>query len=196
MIIEIGDKLVSTEIFSKEFVCNLGACKGICCVEGDDGAPLSMEEVNLLEDHIEEIKPFMTDEGKATIEDKGVFYMDRDNEPVTSLNETKECSYVTKTDDGIYMCTIEQAYKAGVISFNKPISCHLYPIRVKEYRTFKSLNYDRWPICSDACKLGEELKVSVYKFLKEPLTRAYGAPFYAELERVDEELKKGLTEEE
>ncbi|MFT4601458.1 MAG: hypothetical protein ACI857_001638 [Arenicella sp.] len=196
MIIEIEDKLVSTELFSKEFVCNLGACKGICCVEGDDGAPLSMGEVNQLEDNIDAIKPFMTEEGKAQVEEKGVFYMDSENDPVTTLNPTKECSFVTKGDDGIYMCTIEQAHKAGAIDFNMPISCHLYPIRVKEYRSFTSLNYDRWPICSDACKLGEELKVSVYKFLKEPLTRAYGAPFYAELERVDAELQKGIIEEE
>ena len=182
MIIEIGDKLVSTEIFEKEFVCNLGACKGICCVEGDDGAPLSMDEVTLLEDHIDQIKPFMTQEGADRIDDKGVFYMDRDNEPVTTLNEGKECSFVTKGEDGIYKCSIENANRENAISFNKPVSCHLYPIRVKEFRSFISLNYDRWPICSDACVLGKELKVSVYKFLKEPLTRVYGAPFYQELE--------------
>lgn len=189
MIIEIGDKLVSTEIFEKEFVCNLGACKGICCVEGDDGAPLSMEEVNLLEDHIEAIKPFMTPEGKKRVEEKGVFYMDRDNEPVTVLNEGKECSFVTKGDDGIYKCSIENAYREKAIDFNKPISCHLYPIRVKSFRSFTSLNYDRWPICSDACVLGKELKVSVYKFLKEPLTRAFGAPFYQELVKIDQQLE-------
>ena len=189
MIIEIGDKLVSTEIFEKEFVCNLGACKGICCVEGDDGAPLSFEEVDLIEDQLENIKPFMTPEGIQRVEEKGVFYMDIDNEPVTTLNKTKECSFVTKGDDGIYKCSIETAYREGAITFNKPISCHLYPIRVKEFRSFKSLNYDRWPICSDACILGKELKVSVYKFLKEPLTRAFGAPFYQELEKIDKQLE-------
>ncbi len=188
MIIEIGDKLVSTEIFEKEFVCNLGACKGICCVEGDDGAPLSMEEVNLLEDNIEAIKPFMTPEGKKRVEENGVFYMDRDNEPVTVLNEGKECSFVTQGEDGIYKCSIENAYREEAIDFNKPISCHLYPIRVKSFRSFTSLNYDRWPICSDACVLGKELKVSVYKFLKEPLTRAFGAPFYQELVKIDQQL--------
>ena len=190
MIIEIGDKLVSTELFEKEFVCNLSACKGVCCVEGDDGAPLTMDEVNLLEEHVDEIKPYMTEEGKAQIEESGVFYMDRDNEPVTSLNKGKECSFVTTGDDGIYKCTIEQAYNDGKISFNKPISCHLYPIRVKKYRSFSSLNYDKWPICSDACTLGEELSVQVYKFLKDPLIRAFGEGFYEELERVDEELKR------
>lgn len=190
MIIEIDDKLVSTEIFEKEFVCNLGACKGICCVKGDDGAPMTLEEVNLLEDHIDQIKPFMTAEGIAQIDAEGVFYMDRENEPVTSLNKGKECSFVTLGDDGIYKCSIEQAHREGAIAFNKPMSCHLYPIRVKNYRSFKSLNYDRWPICKDACTLGEQLKVPVYKFLKEPLTRAFGAPFYEELEKVAAELNK------
>jgi hypothetical protein len=190
MIIEIGDKLVSTELFEKEFVCNLSACKGACCIEGDDGAPLTMEEVNLLEDHIEDIKPYMTEEGKAQIEKSGVFYMDRDNEPVTSLNKGKECSFVTKGEDGVYKCTIEQAHNDGKIDFQKPLSCHLYPIRVKEYRSFTSLNYDKWPICSAACSLGEELSVKVYQFLKDPLIRAYGGEFYTELVKVDEELEK------
>ena len=151
MIIELGDKLVSTELFEKEFVCNLSACKGECCNSGDDGAPLTMDEVNLIEDHIEEIKPYMTEEGIAQIEESGVFYMDRDNEPVTSLNKGKECSFVTKDENGIYMCTIEQAHRDGQIPFNKPISCHLYPIRVnnhlfsflinrlKHFTTFNSL---------------------------------------------------------
>ena len=190
MIIEIGDKLVSTELFEKEFVCNLSACKGACCVEGDDGAPLTMEEVNLIEDHIDEIKPYMTEEGVQQIEKSGVFYMDRDNEPVTALNKGKECSFVTKDEKGINKCTIEQAYREGKIPFNKPISCHLYPIRVKKYRSFSSLNYDKWPICKDACKLGAQLKVKVYQFVKDPLIRAFGENFYKELEKVDEELKK------
>jgi Protein of unknown function (DUF3109) len=189
MIIEIGDKLVSSELFEKEFVCNLKACKGICCIEGDDGAPLTDEELNLLEENIEEIKPYMTEEGVKQVESKGVFYMDRDNEAVTSLNKGKECSFVTASEDGIYQCTIEQAKNDGSIDFDKPISCHLYPIRVKIYRSFISLNYDKWPICDDACKLGTELGVTVYKFLKDPLIRAYGQEFYHELEKVDQELK-------
>ncbi|MEX1002876.1 MAG: DUF3109 family protein [Crocinitomicaceae bacterium] len=194
MIVEIGDKLVSTEIFEKEFVCNLSACKGICCVEGDDGAPLTLEEITLLEDHLDDITPFMTLEGKAQVNKKGVFYMDRDNEPVTPLNKGKECSFVTKDEKGVYLCTIEQAYRAGKIPFNKPISCHLYPIRVKNYRSFSSLNYDKWPICKDACVLGEKLKVTVYEFLKDPLIRAYGNDFYEELVKVDKELKNSLNE--
>ena len=189
-IIEIGDKLVSLELLEKEFVCNLGACKGQCCIDGDEGAPLKMEEVNLLEDNIDAIKPYMTPEGVDMVERKGVFYMDRENEPVTSLVKGKECSFVFYDDEGITKCSVEKAYKEGKIDFNKPISCHLYPIRVKKYNSFTSLNYDRWPICKDACKLGEELKVPVYKFLKEPVIRAYGEEFYAELEKIDKHLKE------
>lgn len=189
MIIEIGDKLVSDEIFEKQFVCNLNACKGACCVEGDDGAPLQLEEVDLLEDHIDAIKPFMTEEGIDTVDRKGVFYMDQDNEPVTALVRGAECAFVFRDEKGITKCAVEAAYRDGKIEFNKPISCHLYPIRARKLRSFTALNYDRWPICKDACTLGEELGVSVYKFLKEPLIRAYGDDFYKELEKIDAELK-------
>lgn len=189
MIIEIGDKLVSDEIFEKKFVCNLNACKGACCVEGDDGAPLQLEEVDLLEDHIDAIKPFMTEEGIDTVNRNGVFYMDQDNEPVTALVRGAECAFVFRDEKGITKCAVEAAYRNGKIDFNKPISCHLYPIRARKLRSFTALNYDRWPICKDACTLGEELGVSVYKFLKEPLIRAYGDDFYKELEKIDAELK-------
>lgn len=188
MIIEIEDKLVSQDIFEKHFVCNLSACKGACCVEGDDGAPLTLEEVDLIENHLEDIKPYMRQEAIDVVAKKGVFYMDRDNEPVTSLVKGKDCVFVTLDEQGITKCGIERAYREKVIPFNKPISCHLYPIRVQKYAKFESLNYDRWPICKPACALGEELKVPVYKFLKEPLIRKYGEDFYQELEKVSAEL--------
>lgn len=188
MIIEVEDKLVSQDIFDKHFVCDLSACKGACCVEGDDGAPLTLEEVDLIENHLEDIKPFMTQAGIDVVEEKGVFYMDRVNEPVTSLVKGKDCAFVTLDEKGITKCGIEHAYRAGKIPFNKPISCHLYPIRVTKYAKFESLNYDRWPICNPACALGEQLKVPVYRFLKEPLIRKYGESFYAELEKVGDEI--------
>lgn len=190
MIIEIEDKLVSQDIFDKQFVCNLSACKGACCVEGDDGAPLTLEEVDLIEDNLDAIKPYMTKKGIDVVDDKGVFYMDRTNEPVTSLVNNKDCVFVTLDDQGITKCGIEQAYREEKIGFNKPISCHLYPIRINKYAKFESLNYDRWPICKPACALGEELKVPVYKFLKEPLIRKYGEDFYAELEKINGEIQK------
>lgn len=188
MIIEIGNILVSDELLTKHFVCDLNACKGACCVEGDDGAPLTTDEVTLLEDNIDAIKPYMTQAGIDVVDESGVFYMDRTNEPVTALVNGKDCAFVTLDEKGITKCGVEQAYRDGKIEFNKPISCHLYPIRVSKFSTFESLNYDRWPICNPACSLGEQLKVPVYKFLKEPITRAYGDGFYNELEKVDEQM--------
>ncbi len=189
MIIEIEDKLVSKELFDKQFVCNLSACKGACCVEGDDGAPLTEEEVGLIEEHLDDIKPFMNENGIEVVDKKGVFYMDRTNEAVTALVKGKDCAFVTLDDKGITKCGIEHAYREGKIPFNKPISCHLYPIRVNKYAKFESLNYDRWPICKPACQLGDELKVPVFKFLKEPIIRKYGASFFEELELVNKELE-------
>jgi hypothetical protein len=190
MIIEIGKVLVSSDILDKHFVCDLNACKGACCVEGDDGAPVNQEEIDLIEEHLDDIKPYMNQEGIDVVNEQGVFYMDRFNEPVTSLVNDKDCVFVTLDDKGITKCGIEQAYREGKIPFNKPVSCHLYPIRVSKFSTFESLNYDRWPICNPACSLGEQLKVPIYKFLKEPITRAYGEEFYQELAKVDEQIKK------
>ena len=194
MIIEIQDKLVSTDLLTEQFVCNLSACKGACCVHGTSGAPLTMEEVSLIEDAIEEIKPFLGEKGRAEIEKKGVFYMDEDNEPVTMLNKGKECAFMTSDEKGISKCGIETAYREGAIPFNKPASCHLYPLRENKLKNQLALHYNRWPICSDACALGKELKVPVYKFLKEPIIRVYGQTFYDEMDTVAEGLKKEKKE--
>ena len=190
MLVEIGDKIVSTQIFERKFVCDLNACKGACCIEGDAGAPLTEEEVSIIEDNLDAIKPNMREEGLEAVDEQGVFYMDQDNEPVTTLVNGAECAFVYFDENGITKCSIEQAHNEGKIDFKKPISCHLYPIRVKKFNDFKALNYDKWSICSDACALGEELNVPVYKFLKEPLIRAFGDEFYKELEVVDQEIQK------
>lgn len=192
MLVEIGDKVVSTQIFERKFVCDLNACKGACCVEGDAGAPLTFEEVSILEDDLEAIKPFMRKEGIEAIEKTGVFYMDQDNEPVTTLVNNSECAFVYFDEKGITKCAIEQAHKEGKTDFKKPISCHLYPIRVKKFNDFKALNYDKWHICDPACSCGESLNVPVFKFLKEPIIRAFGEEFFQELLIVDEEIKKQL----
>jgi len=190
MLIEVDDKIISTQIFERKFVCDLNACKGACCIEGDAGAPLTLEEVDILEETFEVIKPFMRKEGVDIVEEQGVFYMDQDNEPVTSLVNDAECAFVYFDDNGITKCAVEQAHLEGKSDFKKPISCHLYPIRVKQFDDFTALNYDVWNICSDACTLGEQLAVPVYQFLKEPIIRAFGAPFFKELEVVSEEIKK------
>ena len=190
MLLEIQDKIVSIDLFEKKFVCDLTACKGACCIEGDAGAPLTFEEVSIMEDDLEKIKPFMRPEGIAAVEETGVFYMDWDNEPVSTLVNEKECAFVTFDEKGTALCAIEQAHKAGVTEFKKPISCHLYPIRVKKYNDFTALNYNEWNICKSACACGDKLDVKVYKFLKEPIVRAFGEEFFTELESVDKEIEK------
>lgn len=189
MLVEIGDKIVSTQIFERKFVCDLNACKGACCIEGDAGAPLTMEEIDILEEDLEAIKPYMRQEGIEAVDKTGVFYMDQDNDAGTTLVNNKECAFVFFDNNGITKCAIEQAHKEGKTEFKKPISCHLYPIRVKEFKDFTALNYDKWDICVPACACGESLNVPVYKFLKEPIIRAFGEEFFEELEVVNEELK-------
>ncbi len=193
MLVEVKDKVVSTEIFRRKFVCDLNACKGACCVEGDAGAPLKKEEVTIIEDNLEKIKPYMRQEGIDAVEKEGVSYLDQENEPVTTLVNGGECAFVFFDDKGITKCSIEQAYLNGEIDYKKPISCHLYPIRVKKFNDFEALAYDEWDICKPACACGEELDVPVYKFLKEPLIRAYGQAFFDELLIVDEEFQKAYN---
>lgn len=188
--IEIEDKLISLDVFEKRFVCDISACKGACCVEGDDGAPLTMEEVSIMEEELESYKPYMRDVGIEAIEHTGVFYMDTDNEPVTTLVNGGECAFVAFDENGVAKCAIEQAYEDGETEFKKPISCHLYPIRVSKLRNYEAINYNSWHLCAPACKLGEALEVKTYRFLKEPIIRKWGANFYKELEIVDRELSK------
>jgi len=188
--IQIDDKLISEEIFSEEFVCNLSKCKGACCVEGDIGAPLEKHEAEILDKLYPKFKPYLTEAGIKAIEKQGTWEIDpSDGEYVTPMVENRECVYVTFDEKGITKCGIEKAYEDGAIDWQKPISCHLYPIRVTEYRTFTALNYHEWPICSDACTLGKELQVPVYKFLKTPLIRKYGEDFYKTLSEAADEWK-------
>lgn len=189
--VQIDDKLISEDIFSEEFVCNLSKCKGACCVEGDIGAPLGKDEPAILEAIYDKIKPYLTPEGIQAIEEQGTWVIDpSDGDFVTPMVEDKECVYVTYDDKGITKCGIEKAYEDGAVDWQKPISCHLYPIRVTEYSSFQALNYHEWKICSDACDLGKELQVPVYKFLKGPLIRKYGEEFYSILSDAAVEWKK------
>lgn len=189
MLIEVKDKVVSTQIFDRKFVCDLGACKGACCIEGDAGAPLTIEEVDVLEENLDVIKPYMRKKGIEAVDKTGVFYMDQDNEPVTTLVNGAECAFVYFDANGITKCSVEQAYLDGKLEFKKPISCHLYPIRTKVFKDFTALNYDEWKICKPACECGEKLDVPVFKFLKEPIIRAFGEEFFEELKVIDLELK-------
>lgn len=185
--IELEGKLLSNDIFKKEFVCNLGACKGACCVEGNAGAPLEEEESSLLEELYPAFESYLSESGRAAVEAQGKSVRGL-GELETPLINGKECAYTVFESDGTASCGIEKAYLDGKIHWQKPISCHLYPIRIAKYTGFEALNYDRWSICSAACSLGEELKVPVYQFLKEPLVRKYGSGFYRELENVARDL--------
>ncbi len=183
---QLGKTIVSEDILAKDFVCNLSACKGACCVDGDAGAPLSKEETAILESIYPQIKPFLRPEGIAAIEAQGTWAIGTEGELETPLIDNRDCAYVIY-DGPTALCGIEQAYNQGIVSWKKPVSCHLYPIRVKDFTEFAAVNYDKWDICSDACELGKELQVPVYKFVKEALIRRFGIDWYTELEQVAEE---------
>ncbi len=181
---QLGKTIVSEDLIEKEFVCNLHACKGACCIEGEAGAPVTKEEVEILKEIYPKVKPFLRPEGISAIEKQGTHIVSELDELETPLVDGKECAYVTFTEKGIASCGIEDAYNAGEVDFRKPISCHLYPVRVQEYSEFSAVNYHKWPICDDACALGKELKVPVYKFVKDALIRKFGEDWYTELEKV------------
>ncbi len=187
----IEDTVISDDIAENFFVCNLDKCKGACCVEGDLGAPLEDVELAILEEIYEDVKPYLSAEGIKAIEAHGKYVKDFEGDFSTTTINNKECAYAIYNDRGILKCGIEQAYIDGKTDFKKPISCHLYPIRITRYDNFHALNYDRWDICSAACTLGDKLGVPVYKFLKEPLIRAFGEEWYAELEKEIEERGLG-----
>lgn len=183
--IQIDNALLSEDIFSKKFVCDLSACKGACCVEGDSGAPLEAEEVGMLEDALDSIKPYMRQEGIDRVEETGVFTIDVDGEYVTPLVNDEECAFVSFDKNGTAKCSIEQAHRDGKTDFLKPISCHLYPIRLTQLKDYIALNYHHWPICDPARSCGAKLDVKVFRFLKEPITRKFGKEFFDKLIEAD-----------
>lgn len=188
--IQIQDVIVNLDIFREKFLCDLDACKGECCVEGDAGAPVELDEVARLEEVLPVVWDDLSPAAREVIDRQGVVYPDRDGELVTSIVNGKDCVFTCYDERGCCCCAIEKAYREGKTNFYKPISCHLYPIRVGHYGPYKALNYHRWSVCRAAVLLGEKEDVPVYKFLKEPLTRKFGEAWYAELEIAADELKK------
>jgi hypothetical protein len=178
--IQVEDKIISLDVFEKHFVCDLNACKGSCCVDGDAGAPLLENEVNILEDIYEQVKPYMMQKGIDVVDKEGVAVLDIEGEVTTPLVNNRECVFVID-ENGISKCSIEKAHYEGKVKFKKPISCHLFPIRIQEFSDFDAVNYEEIKICAPACKCGSKLEVPVYAFLKEPLIRKYGEVWYKEL---------------
>lgn len=181
--VEIGDTIVSFDLFEQQFCCDLDICKGQCCVEGDAGAPLEMDEIAKLEEVLPAIWNDLSEAARKVIDAQGVAYSDAEGDLVTSIVNRRECvfSYIDSAD-GICKCAIEKAYHEGKTSFYKPISCHLYPIRLKKFKDFTAVTYHRWSVCSCAETKGHKLQLPVYKFLKTPLIRRFGETWYKELE--------------
>ncbi len=187
--IQIDDTIVSEVLLEKKFVCNLNACKGACCIQGDAGAPLEENELDELVNVLPKVKEYLSEKSIAALEED-LYTIDDDGEYVTQLVNGKECAFVFFDENRITKCSIEQAYNDGKIDFKKPISCHLFPVRLTPYKSFTAVNYAYWDICDDACALGESLGVKTYQFLKEPLIRKFGKKWFEELELVDQHLKK------
>ncbi len=180
--IAIDKTLVSDDLLEKKFVCALDKCKGACCVAGDSGAPLDWEETSIIENVYEEVKSYMTDEGIKSVDTYGKWLIDSDGDFVTPLIDgVKQCAFVF-FEKGIAKCAFEKAYYDGKIKWKKPISCHLYPVRITKHEHYDAVNYNKWEVCSPACANGEVLGVSVYEFVKEALIRKYGEEWYKQLE--------------
>ena len=187
--IEIDGKIVSDDILTECFACDIARCKGECCVDGNSGAPLEMEEANILEEEYENYKPYMTPEGIEAVERQGFMVVDCDGDYTTPLVDDAECAYSYR-ENGITLCAIEKAFREGKCSFRKPISCHLYPIRLINLSNGTTgLNYHRWNVCSSACENGRKLGIPVYKSLREPIIRRFGEEFYKALECAEDLLK-------
>lgn len=182
---------MSDEVVEEHFVCDLQKCKGGCCVDGDCGAPLTKEETKIIAKVYPKIKSYLSAEYIAEVERQGTHVMDDEFGYVTPTINGGICVYAYTNDAGIVKCAIEKAYNEGIVTFKKPISCHLYPIRIKELPGYEAVNYEPRPtLCRPACKLGNKLKVPVYQFLKEPLIRKYGEEFYKALDAVAKKLRK------
>lgn len=179
--IQIDDTLISFDLLDQYFLCDLGKCKGICCIEGESGAPLEKEEEALLEEVLPVIWDDLTPKAQDVINKQGVAYIDSDGDLVTSIVDGKNCVFTCNDADGICKCAIEKAYREGRTTFYKPISCHLYPVRITKYKKFEAVNYHRWEICKVAEVLGKRERLPLYRFLKEPLIRKYGEEWYEAL---------------
>lgn len=188
--LQIDDTIISLDLFEEHFICDLATCKGQCCVEGEEGAPLEIEEVQQLEEVLPVVLDYLPEKSKEIIRKQGVSYIDRDGDNVTSIVNGEECVFVYVDENGYSKCAVERAFFEGKTNFRKPISCFLYPVRVTKYAHHTAVNYHRWHICSCAVELGRAQGVPLYKFLKEPLIAKFGEAWYEQMEIAGEELKE------
>lgn len=188
--IQIDDTIISIDCLSEKFCCDLDACAGTCCIEGDAGAPVDLDEVEQLEAALPIVWNDLSASAQTVIDKQGVVYTDEEGDLVTSIVNGKDCVFTCYDEKGCCFCALEKAYRAGKTDFYKPLSCHLYPIRLKKIGDMTALNYHRWDVCKAAVCKGEQLNLPVYRFLKEPLIRRFGEAWYDELEKAVEELKE------
>jgi len=191
--IQIENTLVSFDVFEKKFCCDLLQCKGICCIEGDSGAPLEKNEPRQIEENYEEIKSFMKPQGIRAVEEQGFAVTDKDGDLVTPLIQGRECAYAIE-ENGVCWCAVEKAWTQGKSAFRKPVSCRLYPIRITRYASFEALNYNKWEVCRCARLKGEREGIPLYRFLKEALVARYGEAWYEQLEYAAREIEAGNIE--
>jgi len=178
--LQIDHTLVSRDLLEVRFCCDLGDCRGRCCVEGDSGAPLSPDEIPMMEACQDQVRPYLSQAALDVLDRVGVCVTDADGDVVTPLVEGRECIYTVFSGDQA-MCAFELAFLDGKSTFRKPLSCHLYPVRITSYRDYDAVNYHRWDLCKAACRLGAKKEVPLYVFLREPLIRKYGPSWYEQL---------------
>ena len=182
MIIQVGEVILTSEILTEYFCCDLEACKGICCVEGDSGAPLTLDEVGEMENVLDEVWPDLSAQAQSVIDRQGVAYTDAEGDLVTSIVQGRDCVFTCYGTDGCCYCASDKAFREGRTAWDKPISCALYPIREKQFRDGSvGLQYHRWDICRPAVEKGRRLNLKLYQFLKAPLVRRFGQAWYDEL---------------
>lgn len=179
--LQIKDTLVSLDLAERFFCCDLDACLGRCCIEGDAGAPITPEEKTQIEKALPVIRPDMSPRAVREVDENGVSYIDEEGDLVTTIIDGRDCAFTCYAKNGLCLCALEKAYREGKSDFMKPSSCHLYPLRLTEYPTFTAVNYHRWKICRPAEKLGRKLGIRLYQFLKEPLIKRFGQEWYDEL---------------
>lgn len=186
---QIDDTIVSANLLEQKFACDLSSCKGCCCRYGDSGAPVTPDEAIIMEKIWPDVRPYLRPEGISAIEEKGTTMTDFEGECVTPLIGNEECAY-TIIENGVWLCGIERAWFDRVVRFRKPLSCHLFPVRIKNFTDFRAVNYEEWPICKSAVANGKEKNIMLYRFLKEPLERAFGKEWYDKLLFAAQEYEK------